>query len=376
MNFTRKEQIRIDIVAKYIEGDICPVDAIQILEISERQFRRLVKAFRESGVEGLRHGNKGRSPANKISEFTRNKVCLLYRERYYDLSVRHFIEKLMEVEQFEQLPSYTTVRKMLLQERLIQRTNKKARKVYRRRNRCEKEGIMVQIDGSHHHWIGGHAPFCLTAAIDDATGEIVGAHFSKTETTFAAMTTVEQVLKSKGRFNMLYSDKAGIYGGGKRQYYSQMDRAMKEFDIHCVQANSPQAKGRVERLFGTLQGRLVQELRLAGVKTIEDANRFLKAYIGEFNKRFARKSISSESAYKKLEHSLEEVNEILTLREYRKVQSGNIVNFESDSLIIESHEYLTKKTVEIRFYRDGQRKFFIDESEIRVTKLLETDKAA
>lgn len=376
MHFTRKEQIRIDIVARYIEGDISLFDATQILEISPRHFRRLTKAFREKGVEGLRHGNKGRAPINKVPEGIINQLCSLYSSKYYDLSVRHFIEKLLEVEQLEEVPSYTTVRNILLKEQLIQRTNKKPRKVHRRRNRCEKEGIMVQIDGSHHHWILGHKPFCLTAAIDDATGEIVGATFSETETTFAAMTTVEQVLLKKGRFNMLYSDKAGIYGGGKRQYYSQMDNAMKKFDIHCVQANSPQAKGRVERLFGTLQGRLVQELRLAGVRTIEGANHFLKGYIKVFNKKFARQAINPESAYKKLEHTSDELNEILVLKEYRRVQSGNVINFESETLVIGSSEFLNKKAVEIRFYRDGKRKFFIDNSEIVVSKLVETKKAA
>lgn len=370
-----QQQLRIDILGKYIEGDIHLLDALSLIEVKERQFRRLLKRFRELGPVGLLHGNKGRTPTNKTSQSTRYSIEKIYRQKYYDLSVRHFIEKLHEIEQWEHIPSYTTVRSILLKANLISRKNKRPRKSHRRRKRYAKEGLMIQIDGSHHHWIPGHKPFCLTAAIDDATGKIVGAKFTKTETTFAAMDVVKQVIKTKGRFHMLYSDKAGIYGGGKRQNYSQMEGALRQLDIVALQANSPQAKGRVERLFGTLQNRLVQEMRLAGVKSIEQANEFLEGYLEVFNKKFGVEPESKESAYRPLAFDTK-LNEIFCMREHRSIKNGNVFNFGGHTYVVESEEFLSRKTVEIRFYPNGQTSFFINQQQVNVSRINEVRVAA
>lgn len=366
MKFSSDQQISIDIISKYIEGEIFLEDAIAILRIKERQFRRRVRAFRESGVISVVHGNTERSPVNKISETIRYKIISLYRLKYFDFSVAHFREKLIELEDIRNPPSCTTVRKILIEEKLITLRSKKPKKPYSRRKRYEKEGLMVQIDGSPHRWISQHEPICLTAAIDDATGKLLGGKFTPTETTFAAMDVVEQIFKEKGVFQMLYSDKAGIYGGGKRQGYSNMDRAMKELGVVCVQANSPQAKGRVERLFGTLQNRLVQELRLAGVRDIDSANKFLKDYIPTFNANFGRRAGNQVDAYRPLDEKLE-LKEILCMKDLRRVKNGNVINYGGQQLLIEGNEYLTGKQVEIRYYRDSETGFFIDGKEIEVS---------
>ena len=149
------------------------------------------------------------------------------------------------------------------------------------RKRYEKEGIMVQIDGSHHRWIRQHQPFCLTVGIDDATGKILAARFTETETTFASMDIAEEIIKKYGIFQMLYSDKAGIYGGGKRDGFSNMNRAMRDLGIIPIQANSPQAKGRVERVFRTLQSRLVSEIGLRGLRSIKEANEYLETFLND-----------------------------------------------------------------------------------------------
>lgn len=366
MKFNSDQQISIDIISKYIEGEIFLEDAIAILRIKERQFRRRVRAFRESGVISIAHGNTGRSPVNKTAERIRYKIISLYRLKYFDFSVAHFREKLIELEGIKTPPSCTTIRKILIEEKLITLRSKRPKKPYSRRKRYEREGLMVQIDGSPHHWILQHEPICLTAAIDDATGKLLGGKFTPTETTFAAMDVAEQIFKEKGVFQMLYSDKAGIYGGGKRQGYSNMDRAMKELGVVCVQANSPQAKGRVERLFRTLQNRLVQELRLAGIRDIDSANKFLKDYIPIFNANFGRRPGGQASAYRALDEKLE-LKEVLCMKDLRRVKNGNVINYGGKQLLIKGNEYLAGKQVEIRHYRDGETGFFIDGKEIEVS---------
>jgi transposase-like protein len=374
MNFSSDQQISIDIISKYIEGEILLEDATSILRVKERQFRRKVRAFRKSGVLSVLHGNSGRKPINKTSEKLIREICTLYQLKYFDLSIAHFIEKIKEIEGIKKVPSYTTIRKILIENKLFSLKTKRPRKSYKRRKRYRQEGLMVQIDGSPHRWITRHEPICLTAAIDDATGKILGAKFTKTETTFAAMDVVEQILKRDGAFQMLYSDKAGIYGGGKRQGYSNMDRAMKELGIVCIQANSPQAKGRVERLFGTLQNRLVQELRLAGVRDIDEANKFLENYLEEYNMKFAREADIKKTAYSKLEDGID-LKEILCMKDFRTVKNGNTINFEGQQYVIESDEYLCKKLVEIRHYKNKETGFLINGEIIKV-RLVENNKVA
>lgn len=374
MNFSSDQQISIDIIAKYIEGEILLEDAASILRVKERQFRRRVKAFREAGVLSVLHGNSGRKPINKTPDKLTREICTLYQLKYFDLSIAHFIEKLREIEGLKKVPSYTTIRKILIENKLFTLKAKRPRKSYKRRKRYGQEGLMVQIDGSPHRWITQHEPICLTAAIDDATGKILGATFTKTETTFAAMDVVEQILEKNGSFQMLYSDKAGIYGGGKRQGYSNMDRAMKELGVVCVQANSPQAKGRVERLFGTLQNRLVQELRLAGVRTIIEANNFLESYLEKYNTKFAREAEIKKTAYTKLEAGID-LKEILCMKDFRTVKNGNTINFEGQQYVIESDEYLCKKLVEIRHYKNKDTGFLINGEVIEV-RLVEEGKMA
>jgi len=287
MKLNSKQQLRIDILSKYIAGQLYYLDAIELLEIKERQFRRLVKAFRERGLESVIHGNTGKRPHNKTSCTIRSKIFWLYRNKYKGLNIVHFREKLRS-EEIYPIPTYGTIRNMLLKEKLISPQVKRHKRAHPMRKRYSKEGMMVQIDGSHHRWFSNCLPNCLTLAIDDATGKLLSGKFTRTETTFAAMDVVEDIIKTHGAFQMLYSDKAGIYGGGKRDNYSQMNTALSELGILAVQASTPQAKGRIERAFRTLQSRLVSELRLKNIRDEREANDYLNnIFIPEFNKKFA-----------------------------------------------------------------------------------------
>jgi hypothetical protein len=286
MKLTAKQQIRVDVISKFLFGEIHYQDACKALEIKERQFRRIVKAFREDSVQSVIHSNKGRKPSYKLDNGLRIKILLLYIRKYLGLNIVHFREKLSD-EDISYIPCYGTLRNILLTERLISPQIKRPRKAHPMRKRYKKEGLMIQIDGSHHRWIPKNLPCCLTIAIDDATGKILSGKFTKTETTFASMDIVEDVIRKNGVFGILYSDRAGIYGGGKRDGFSNMNRAMKEVGITSIQANTPQAKGRVERAFRTLQNRLVAELRLRFIDGIKEANEYLRnVFIPEFNRKF------------------------------------------------------------------------------------------
>lgn len=374
MKLNSKKQLRVDIIAQYISGKVYYLDAIKSLEISERQFRRLVKEFKIDGIKSVIHKNTGKSPPNKLRDSTRTTILRLYKSIYKGMNITHFIEKLKEVEGLNP-PSHSTVRKILLAENLISPTIKRKRKSYPRRIRYEKEGLMVQIDGSHHRWIFGEEMICLTAAIDDATGKILGAIFTKTETTFAAMDVAEQIITKYGLFQMLYSDKAGIYGRGKRDGYSNMNRAMQELGIIPIQANSPQAKGRIERLFKTLQSRLVHEMRLAGVRTISEANLYLKGYLQKFNDQFGVKAINPITGYRELENGIS-LDEVFCVVKFRKVQGGEIVSYDSKKYLVHGIQSLVGHEADIRMYRDGRMEIHVLGEKVKYTLFEESKKVA
>ena len=374
MKLNSKKQLRIDILSQYIGGKLYYLDAIRALEISERQFRRLVVDFKKNGIQSVIHKNTGKVPPNKLVDGRRTKIIRLYKTIYKGMNVTHFMEKLREVENIEP-PSYSTVRKMLLSENLISPTIKRKRKPYPRRQRYEREGLMVQIDGSHHRWIPGLLPCCLTIGVDDATGKILGGMFTKTETTFAAMNVVEQTIENHGLFQMLYSDRAGIYGDQKREGYSNMNRAMRELGIIPVQAYTPQAKGRVERLFKTLQSRLLHEMILAGVKTLEQANAFLISYLPKFNEQFGVPAKCSDVAYRKLPEKVN-LDEVFTMVQHRKVQAGEVVAHKSVKYVLQYPKTLVGHDADIKFYRDGRMEIHVLGERIDFDFLDEVKKAA
>lgn len=370
MKFSAKQQIRVEVLTKYTQGHIFAEDAIKVLEIKERQFRRIVKKFREQGINSVFHGNSNRSPVNLTPLTVINKILKLYKLKYFDHNIAHFRERLIEDEKMQYVPSYTTIRKHLLDRKLVSYTKKKIKKSHSLRKRYAKEGLMVQIDGSHHRWLYGQSMCCLTAVIDDATGKILGGKFTKTETTFAAMDVVEKVMSDHGRFQMLYSDRAGIYGGGasKRGGYSNMSRAMKEIGIIPIQASTAQAKGRVERLFKTLQSRLCADFRLNKIRTLEEATKYFEeVYIPKHNKKFSVEAESKESGYEALSDEIE-LNEVFCMKDTRIVQNGNTFSVSSETMVIESLENYSKRILEIRNYRDGSRSFFIDGMKVQAVR--------
>lgn len=371
MNINSSLQIRIDVLTKYVSGDIRKEEAAQALNLKERQFRRVVKKFKENGIAGLIHGNIGKSPPNKTNNSLKSKISSIYIKKYKGFNITHFIEKLPDENIKEALPSYGTIKEILYESGAITKKPRKKRKVHRPRERYSKEGLMVQIDGSHHRWFFGN-PCCLNIIVDDATGKLLAGKFSKTETTLDSIDVIQIVLKKYGCFQMLYSDNAGIYGGGKRSGFSCVNRAMRKLGIIPIQANSPQAKGRVERAFRTLQDRLVMEMRLAGVSSIIEANKFLESYIDKYNEQFAVAAVDEESAFKKLPDDFN-YDEVFYLSEARKVASGSLISYKSKKYIIETDlkVLLMNKYIEVRKYKKGDLKMYFGDTELKFKEWIE-----
>ncbi len=265
--------------------------AAEIIGISDRQMRRWRERYEEFGYDGLFDRRQGKPSPKRVPVARVEQVLGLYRDRYFDLNVRHFHEKLQHEHQIEL--SYTWVKLALQGAGLVTRGRKRG--VYRkRRPRRPLPGMLLHIDGSHHRWFQDERWYDLIVILDDATSEIYYAQLVEEESTATVLAALRAVVERKGLFCALYSDRGSHFwltpkGGGKvdRHRLTQVGRALAELGIQMIPAYSPQARGRSERNFGTWQGRLPQELRLRGIGSLEEANRFLREhYMAEFNRRF------------------------------------------------------------------------------------------
>lgn len=294
-----------------LSGEVGRRAAAAWLGVSERQLRRLVAAYRAKGPAGLVHGNRGRSPAGTLAEGVRGQIITVARERYTDVNDTHLSELLASEEGIT--VSRSTVRRLRVKAGLARPRTRRAPRHRRRRERMAQAGMLVQLDGSEHHWLGEERPAStLLAAIDDATGTVVGALFREEEDAAGYLALLLGLVQSVGCPQAVYHDKHGIFVRPLRERESlaeqlrgqrdptQVGRALQQLGIGSIRAHSPQAKGRVERLFGTLQDRLVVELRLAGITSLTTANAFLPGFLARFNARFAVPATEEESAFQAL----------------------------------------------------------------------------
>lgn len=376
MNFRSREQLRIDVITKYLDGQIHAEHAWTLLEVGERQFRRIVRAFQQEGIWSVKHGNFGKTPKNKISTSLESKIVALYKKDYRGFNTLHFRDKLIE-NNFANTPSYSTIRRILVKNGInLPKKRSGSSSRHKSRDRYAKEGIMAQIDGSHHQWFGNKMS-CLNAMVDDATGRLLSAKFTPSETTFAAMDILEQTLKKYGIFQMLYSDGAGVYHGHKREGFSNVQRALRPLGILSLVAPTAEAKGRIERLFRTLQDRLINEMRLRKISTIEEANKFLPSFIEYFNSKFAVIPKDPETAFLPLPDGID-LNELMCIREERIIQRGHTFSYKNQKCLLpkEFNFPIIGKVVEIRTYRDGSIKYFLNDEEIEVEILTKYQKVA
>jgi transposase len=317
-----------DVILKAMAKKISWMEAAEIVGVRDRTMRRMRERYQEFGYTGLFDQRRGKRSIHRIPMQTAEEVLRLYREVYFDLNMRHFHEKLRDDHNIEL--SYTWVQQALQGAGLVAKRHKRGPH-RRRRPRRPLPGMLLHIDGSKHRWLNDDRWHDLIVILDDATSEIYYAQLVEEESTRTVMAGLREVIESKGLFCALYSDRGSHFfvtmkEGEKvdKHRLTQVGRAMKELGVQMIAAYSPQARGRSERSFGTWQGRLPQELRLAGITTVEGANAFLRErYIGEFNEQFSVAAEEKGTAFRRTSRS--DLNWIFTVQTERVVAKDNTV---------------------------------------------------
>jgi transposase len=327
-----------DVMLQAMAKKITWWQAAEILGISDRHMRRWRERYVEEGYDGLFDRRRGKPSRRRVPMATVEKVFALYREKYFDLNVQHFHQKLQAEHGIEL--SYTWVKQALQGAGLVARGRKRG--VHRkRRERRPLPGMLLHIDGSRHQWFQDERWYDLIVILDDATSEIYYAQLVEEESTATVMAGLREVIERKGVFCALYSDRGSHFWltpkvGGKvdAHHLTQVGRGLRELGIQMIPAYSPQARGRSERNFGTWQGRLPQELRLAGISSVEAANRFLREhYIAEFNRHFTVKPTQAGSAF--LPCRRRDLDLVFALQFARSVNRDNTVSFQNLRLQLE-----------------------------------------
>jgi transposase len=379
-----KKMTRYEIVLKATAGKLTWTQAAEVLGITPRHMRRLRTEYREHGIVAF-HDNRGGRPRRKrIKEDTVEMICRLKSEVYDDFSVQHFYEKLTE-EHGVQI-SYSWTMNILQEAGIVKKARGRGR-YFRKRERRPMRGMMLHIDGSTHEWIPGLPMWDLIAVLDDADGKLLYAQFFEEEGTLSTFAALQHVLKKNGRFSELYHDRGSHFGrtskAGQRpddDQNGQVTRALKALGIKQIFGNTPQARGRGERAFGTIQGRLPQELRLNGIKTYQDANVFLeKEFKRSFNRRFTVKPRLPEAAFVPLAGI--DLSLLLSVQHERTVKNDNTVQFRGTTLQLPStrarHHYarcpvlvheLTKGTLAVSYQGNLVAEYTTDGEVIKVNK--------
>jgi hypothetical protein len=317
-----------DVILKAMARKLTWIEAAEIAGMSVRNMQRKRQAYVDYGYTGLFDKRRGKISYHRVPMATAERVLALYQDKYPDFNVRHFHEKLKESEDISL--SYSWVKQALQGAGLVARHKKRGRH-RRRRPRRPLPGMLLHIDGSKHRWFQDDRYYDLLVILDDATSRIYYAQLVAEESTRTVMTALREVIQREGLFCALYSDRASHFFVTPRagepvdkSRLTQVGRALKELGVQMIPAYSPQARGRSERSFGTWQSRLPQELRLAGIATVEQANRFLRErYIAEFNHKFTVKAAERGTAFRRCGRS--DLDWIFSIQTERVVAQDNTV---------------------------------------------------
>jgi len=333
---TKKELVRVHVIKSLIEDKMTSRDAAEVLSLSERQIKRLKAGVKKDGEVFVIHKNRGRKPKHTIPGEIREEIVSLARNKYKGVNYTHLAELLREEEGIT--VSQSSVSRILKAKGIKSPRKHRPPKPHRTRERKPQEGLLLQMDASPHEWLPG-IRCSLHGAIDDARGNITGLYFCENECLNGYYEVKRQTILEYGLPVSVYVDRHTIFKApsnarltiydeleGKTLAYTQFSRAMQELSVGIIYAYSPQAKGRIERLWGTLQDRLVLELRLAGIKSIKEANAFLPGFIKRFNARFAVVPREPQSAYRPLEEDIN-IDYILCRKETRKASQGSTFSF-------------------------------------------------
>ena len=353
---------RLRIISKVMDKDMIQMEASTILGISDRQIRHLIVKIREKGNKGIAHGNRGRESPKKMSKAQEERIAEIVKEEYPDFRPTLASEKLRESHGIR--VGREKLRQIMIAEGLWKVRKRPQRYVHQWRERKAYLGEMVQMDGSHHDWLENRGPrLVLMGYIDDATNRFFG-HFYDYEGIYPAMDSLERYIRLNGLPVSLYLDKHSTYKTTRQpdteellrgeRARTQFERAVKELGIRVIHAHSPQAKGRVERVFGTLQDRLVKEMRLKGISEKEPANKFLKGYLPRFNEQFMRTARGEGDLHRSVPKEIN-LREILCIKGNRTINDGCIIKWKRRIFILDNSSIaLRRRKVEVREHFDGE----------------------
>jgi transposase len=354
----------LNLLHRWESAELNQEEAAELLGVDVRTFRRWTRRYEEEGEAGLVDRRLGKASGRRVPVDRAEEVERLYRERYQGFTVKHFHEHLVKDHGFGW--SYTWLKLHLQWKGVVGKAPRKGAH-RRKRERRPLPGMMLHQDGSRHAWLEGQPPLDLIVTMDDATGEIYSAFLVEEEGTASTFRALKEVFKTHGLPISLYTDRGGHYfftpeAGGEvdRNRLTQVGRALKQLGVEHIAAYSPQARGRSERMFETLQDRLVKELKLAGITTIEDANAFIRdAYLPEHNARFAVAPAAPGSAFTPIPGV--DLGEILCVQEERQVGNDNCVAFRTLKLQIPEspmRPHFVKARVRVHLYPDGSHAVF------------------
>ena len=331
---TQKEQARLQVLNSLLAEHMTLDQAAKLMGVTTRRTKRILAAYREKGAASLAHGHRGRRPANATPDAVVAGVVRLARTRYEGANHTHLSELLSERDGID--IGRTTLRRILVNAGLSSPRRRRPPKHRIRRQRMPREGMLIQVDGGHHPWLGDQAPpFTLLIAVDDATGTVVDALFCEQEDSRNYFLLIHGLVQRRGIPVAPYTDRHAVFrhtpGAGLPGMPTQFSRAMGELGIQMIFARSPQAKGRVERAAGTFQDRLVTELRLAGGSGIGAANRVLEQFLPRFNRRFGVPPQHPDPAFRPLDPQLC-LEQVRCFKHSRRVARNNTVRFQLHTL--------------------------------------------
>jgi winged helix-turn helix protein len=360
VSMSKREFNRLEVLLRVQSGRLRITDACELIGLRRRQIFRLLRGLELNGAASLVSKHRGRPSNNRLPAEVRDLAVSLVRERYADFGPTLAAEKLAELHGCA--VSRETLRGWMIAEGLWTDRRHRAPSPHQPRRRRECLGELVQIDGSEHAWFEARGDMCtLLAFVDDATSQLMQLRFVASESAFDYFRATRAYLETHGKPVAFYSDKHSIFRVNNKdaaagEGITQFGRALMELNIDIICANSPQAKGRVERAFGTLQDRLVKELRLAGISTIAEANAWLPGFMADYNRRFGRAPANAKDLHRKLT-AVDNLDEMLAWREQRTVTRNLSLHYDRMMLLLEPTPLalgLMRKQVEVVNYPDGR----------------------
>ena len=349
---SKNGQFTYQAVSDFLNKKLSRKETALLLQVRERTVTRLARRIEIKGLFGVIHGNRDRAPSNKISDSVKKEVMKLVEEKYFDFNMTHCLEVLKAEHQIG--VKYATFRKWCHERHIVKRRKRGCGVARNRRTRMQSEGLLLQMDGSPHRY-NGKDEWCLIAAIDDATSDIPYAEFFLSEDTLNCMTVMQKIIEKKGIPYAIYVDKAGCLGGGKRALFNQFKRACAELNIRIIFASSPEAKGRIERTWDTIQDRIIPEMRIREIRSMSAANHYLQQQFipNYWTPRNTVVPHCLESRYKPVPIG-KDLREIFCLKEYRSVKRDHTLSWDGVTYALESPLKYTIRgqQIELRTYQD------------------------